>query len=35
MSPGYCVFKYMYRDGGNWKTLGALLLSGDTNGMRE
>ena len=35
MSPGYCVFEYMYRDGGNWKTHGALLLSGDANGIRE
>ena len=23
-----CVFEYMYRDAGNWKTHGALLLSG-------
>jgi hypothetical protein len=35
MSPGYCVFEYMYRDAGNWKTHGALLLSGDANGIRE
>lgn len=24
----YCVFEYLYRDGGNWKTWGAILLSG-------
>jgi hypothetical protein len=25
---GYCVFEYLYRDAGNWKTFGLLLLSG-------
>jgi hypothetical protein len=29
MSDHYCVFEYMYRDAGNWKTHGALLLLGD------
>lgn len=24
----YCIFEYLYRDGGNWKTFGSLLLSG-------
>lgn len=24
----YCVFEYLYRDAGNWKTCGLLLLSG-------
>jgi hypothetical protein len=24
----YCVFEYLYRDAGNWKTYGLLLLSG-------
>lgn len=27
----YCVFDYMYRDAGNWKTYGALLLAGDAD----
>jgi hypothetical protein len=35
MSAGYCVFEYMYRDAGNWKTHGALLLSGDAEDGRE
>ena len=26
---GYCVFEYMYRDAGNWKTYGGLLLIGE------
>lgn len=34
MSAGYCVFEYMYRDAGNWKTHGALLLSGDAEDGR-
>lgn len=25
----YCIFEYMYRDGGNWKTHGAMPLIGD------
>ncbi|MDQ3289256.1 MAG: hypothetical protein M3Q42_13590 [Pseudomonadota bacterium] len=25
----HCVFEYLYRDGGNWKTHGALLLTGE------
>lgn len=32
---GHCVFEYMYRDAGNWKTHGALLLTGDAEGVRE
>lgn len=32
---GYCVFEYMYRDAGNWKTQGQLLLTGDAQGVRE
>jgi hypothetical protein len=35
MSEAYCVFEYMYRGAGNWKTHGALLLSGDAHGIRE
>lgn len=31
----YSVFEYMYRDAGNWKTYGELLLTGDGEGMRE
>lgn len=31
----YCVFEYMYRDAGNWKTHGALLLQGKTGGASE
>lgn len=31
----FAVFEYMYRDGGNWKTHGALLLTGDVQGVRE
>lgn len=31
----YCVFEYLYRDAGNWKTHGALLLTGDVEGVRE
>jgi len=29
MVSHYCVFKYMYRDAGNWKTYGELLLQGE------
>jgi len=25
----YCIFEYLYRDAGNWKTFGSLLLSGN------
>jgi hypothetical protein len=35
MAAGYCVFEYMYRDAGNWKTFGSLLLTGDANASRE
>lgn len=28
---GHCIFEYMYRDGGNWKTHGALLLAGEAD----
>lgn len=35
----YCIFEYRYRDGGNWKTHGAMLLAGDpsdlTTSLRE
>lgn len=34
-SRDYSVFEYMYRDGGNWKTYGKLLLTGDSDGLRE
>ena len=34
-ASGYCVFDYMYRDAGNWKTYGALLLAGDADEARE
>lgn len=30
-----CVFEYMYRDAGNWKTYGALLLLGNAQGVSE
>jgi len=30
---GYCVFEYMYRDAGNWKTHGALLLAGNVESV--
>jgi hypothetical protein len=29
------VFEYVYRDAGNWKTHGALLLIGEAQDMRE
>ena len=32
MSTKHCVFDYVYRDAGNWKTYGALLLVGDCTG---
>lgn len=35
MESSHCIFEYMYRDGGNWKTHGALLLTGDPTGMRQ
>ena len=35
MSKSHCVFEYMYRDAGNWKTYGALLLVGDPHGSLE
>ncbi len=35
MNSSYCVFEYMYRDAGNWKTHGALLLAGDAQGVRN
>lgn len=35
MDNSHCVFEYMYRDAGNWKTYGALLLVGDPHGSRE
>lgn len=34
-SGDYCVFEYMYRDAGNWKTHGAVLLEGHADGVRE
>ncbi len=30
----YCVFEYMYRDVGNWKTHGGLLLAGKAGDAR-
>jgi len=35
VGSGYCVFEYMYRDAGNWKTHGALLFSGNADGLAE
>lgn len=35
MNHRFSVFEYMYRDGGNFKTYGALLLSGGASGARE
>ena len=35
MAARHWVFEYMYRDAGNWKTFGALLLSGDEVDRRE
>lgn len=35
MSSKHCVFEYMYRDAGNWKTHGALLLSGNADGAAD
>lgn len=35
MTESYCLFEYMYRDAGNWKTYGALLLTGDAQDARE
>ncbi len=39
MTAKYWVFEYMYRDAGNWKTFGTLLLSGKVEeavkGVRE
>lgn len=34
-ASGYFVFEYMYRDAGNWKTHGALLLIGDAESAHE
>lgn len=31
---GYCVFEHMYRDAGNWKTYGGLLLAGKADDAR-
>lgn len=28
MAPNYCILEYLYRDAGNWKTYGCLLLVG-------
>jgi hypothetical protein len=35
MTADYCVFEYMYRDAGNWKSFGSMLLIGDANASRE
>lgn len=35
MNSSHCVFEYLYRDAGNWKTHGALLLVGDATTARE
>lgn len=32
-SQGFCVFEYLYRDAGNWKTHGVLLLEGNCDGV--
>jgi hypothetical protein len=34
-TSGHCIFEYMYRDAGNWKTHGALLLAGEIGGARD
>ena len=31
----HCIFEYQYRDAGNWKTQGALLLSGRVEGASD
>ena len=31
---GFCIFEYMYRDAGNWKTFGLLLMKGNCEGMQ-
>ena len=35
MAAAYCVFEYMYRDAGNWKTFGSLLLVGEASASQE
>lgn len=35
MTDSYCIFEYLYRDAGNWKTHGALLLTGNAQGVRD
>lgn len=30
----FCLFEYMYRDGGNWKTVGLLLMEGNCEGVQ-
>lgn len=35
LSSDFCVFEYLYRDGGNWKTLGSLLLRGPLIDSRQ
>lgn len=35
MHPRSCVFEYLYRDAGNWKTYGTILLDGDSVGACE
>lgn len=32
--PEFCIFEYMYRDAGNWKTFGQLLMHGNCDGMQ-
>src|SRR5688500_2582210 len=34
-APHHCVFDYVYRDAGNWKTHGSVLLSGEARGVRD
>ena len=34
-APHHCVFDYVYRDAGNWKTHGSVLLTGDVRSVRD
>jgi hypothetical protein len=35
MKAEFCVFEYMYRDAGNWKTFGSLLLKGSAVNVQD
>lgn len=35
MRSNYCIFEYLYRDAGNWKTYACLLLNGQPSPARE